>query len=96
VFKFNLCFLNGEGAGLGDPGFINENLGPFKSFSILSATGASLRSGRSFWVEFSASCTAAVTMYSLPVWKTIEAFTAILAALLSHSMKAAKRVLLVG
>ena len=43
-----VVFLNGEGAGLGDPKFSRENFGPFKSHSILIASGTSLRSGSSF------------------------------------------------
>ena len=48
VFRFRRCFLNGDGAGLGDPGCSREDFGPLKSRSILIASGASFRSGSSF------------------------------------------------
>lgn len=96
VFRFNRCFLNGDSAGLGDPGCSRENFGPFKSLPILMASGASSGSSSSFLLESLASCVAAITMYSLPMWNIIAAFTTIFVALLSQSMNAANLVLLVG
>jgi hypothetical protein len=56
----------------------------------------SLRSARIFWSGFSASCRAARIIYSLPIWYTTAALTAILAAPLSYSIKIVSLVVLVG
>lgn len=43
ALRFRRCFLYGEGAWLGEAGWLRENFGPLSKRSILPASGASLR-----------------------------------------------------
>ena len=96
ALKFRRCFLYGEGTWLEKAWWLKKNFGSLSKCSILPASGVSLRSARIFWSGFSASCRAARIIYSLPIWYTTAALTAILAAPLSYSIKIVSLVVLVG